>query len=163
MAYKSEYYDPQKAHEYYEKHKKSKGKRSKLSTAGMSKKQKNIASYVKSEIANRRKTATDTHTANTKKAKETLKNEMSNKIADIRKRISAINNNSALSNNQKAELRGKLKEEFAKVKENYESKSKELSESSKKEQQNIKNKYKKEYEKEFKKIKSDKNLKKKRR
>ena len=40
MAYKSEYYDPKKAHEYYIKHRKLKGKRSKTSIAGFSKKKK---------------------------------------------------------------------------------------------------------------------------
>ena len=55
MAYKSDLYDPQKAHEYYEKHKKLKGKRSKTSTAGFSQRQKEASMYVKSQINSKKK------------------------------------------------------------------------------------------------------------
>ena len=47
MAYASKYYDPQKAKEYYEKHKKLKGRRS---TKGFDDKQKASWLYGKNQI-----------------------------------------------------------------------------------------------------------------
>lgn len=46
--YASKYYDPQKAHEYYEKHKQLKGGR--LSTAGLNEEGRKTANYVKKQI-----------------------------------------------------------------------------------------------------------------
>ncbi|MCF0185042.1 MAG: hypothetical protein HUJ98_00960 [Bacteroidaceae bacterium] len=47
MAYSSKYYDPDKAHQYYEEHKNLKGKHS---TKGMTQEQKNILKYGKYQM-----------------------------------------------------------------------------------------------------------------
>ena len=52
MAYASKYYDPVKAHEYYEKHKKLKGRQS---TKGMTNSQKEMAAYVKDKLSAEKK------------------------------------------------------------------------------------------------------------
>lgn len=52
MAYASKYYDPVKAHEYYEKHKKLKGQHS---TKGMTNSQKEMAAYVKDKLSAEKK------------------------------------------------------------------------------------------------------------
>ena len=160
MAYKSKYYDPQKAHEYYMKHRKLKGRRSKLSVAKMSNKGKRIASYVKSEISNRRKAELAKHTESVKVQREQLRTNTSTQLNEIQKKITQINNNSSLSNNQKAVLRGELKEKLAKVKSNYLSQKEALSTSSKAQKEKIRADYNKTYENEFKKIKADKSLRK---
>ena len=158
MAYKSQYYDSQKAHEYYMKHRKLKRKRSKLSTAGMSKKGKSIASAVKQNITSRRKTETEKYRANVKTQKEQLKQQTTDKLNSIRKRLQEINANSSLSNNQKAELRGQLKEELMSIKDNYSKTIQNINEKTKQDIKSIKTSYDKTYESEFKKIKADKSL-----
>ena len=50
MAYASKYYDPVKAHEYYMKHRKLKGRRKRGSTAGLSEIGKAAAAEVKEQI-----------------------------------------------------------------------------------------------------------------
>ena len=54
MAYSSKYYDPQKAHEYYEAHKKLKGRRS---TAGLNQTGRTAAKYVKQKLTEEKKAA----------------------------------------------------------------------------------------------------------
>lgn len=55
MAYASQYYDPQKAHEYYEKHKHLKGRNSRTSTAGLNENGKIAAKEVREAIKEERK------------------------------------------------------------------------------------------------------------
>ena len=50
MAYKSKYYDPVKAHEYYEKHKKLKGRKKSTSIADLSEEGKIAAKEVKEQL-----------------------------------------------------------------------------------------------------------------
>lgn len=50
MAYKSKYYDPQKAHEYYMKHRKLKGRKKKTSIADLSEAGKIAAKEVKEQL-----------------------------------------------------------------------------------------------------------------
>lgn len=50
MAYKSKYYDPVKAHEYYLKHRKLKGRKKKTSTADLSEAGKIAAKEVKEQL-----------------------------------------------------------------------------------------------------------------
>lgn len=50
MAYASKYYDPQKAHEYYMKHRQLKGKKSRTSTVGLNEDGKIAAKEVKAAI-----------------------------------------------------------------------------------------------------------------
>lgn len=56
--YASPYYDPVKAHEYYEEHKKLKGRRS---TAGLNAEGKNAARYIKEQLNNERKAKVEAH------------------------------------------------------------------------------------------------------
>lgn len=57
--YSSPYYDPQKAHEYYEEHKKLKGR---TSTAKLNEEGKKVASYVKNKINEERDTKLEAET-----------------------------------------------------------------------------------------------------
>lgn len=50
MAYASKYYDPAKAHEYYMKHRKLKGRKKRTSTAGLNEAGKIASSEVKEAI-----------------------------------------------------------------------------------------------------------------
>lgn len=54
MAYASQYYDPVKAHEYYMKHRKLKGRKS---TSGLNDTGKEAAKYVKEKLTNEKKQA----------------------------------------------------------------------------------------------------------
>lgn len=73
MAYASKYYDPVKAHEYYEKHKKLKGR---TSTKGLSEQGKQAAKYVKEQIREQKKAFN-----------EKLKEQLKAKIAEIKERM----------------------------------------------------------------------------
>lgn len=57
MAYKSKYYDPAKAHEYYMKHRKLKGRKKKTSTADLSEEGKIAAKEVKERLQEELKAA----------------------------------------------------------------------------------------------------------
>lgn len=162
MAYKSQYYDPVKAHEYYIKHRKLKGRRSKTSTAGFSQKQKEASSYVKSQISSKRKSALKQHSESTKEQRKQMRENVSKKLSSIQAKIRQINSNSSLSNNQKANLRGALKEEIAKIKETYKAEQKRFNEDSKTKRERISRAYQKQYEKEHQKIRKAKSLKKRR-
>ena len=69
MGYASKYYDPQKAHEYYEKHKKLKGRRS---TRGFSDSQKAMYSYVKNDLKQKEKAEKSDASENTKLKKSAI-------------------------------------------------------------------------------------------
>lgn len=162
MAYKSDYYDPQKAHEYYMKHRKLKGKRSKTSTAGFSNKQKEASLYVKSQINAKQKSALKKHTEDTKAQRKQMQEKVSKELSGIRAKIKQINSNSSLSNNQKAQLRGELREQLAKIAEDYKTQKEKFNQDSKTKRESIRNSYKRAYEKEHKKIRKDKSMKKRR-
>lgn len=74
--YASKYYDPQKAHEYYEKHKQLKGK---TSTSNLNEEGKKAAKYVKQKIAEEKKAAIEKH-----------KEEMNKKIAALREKFNEL-------------------------------------------------------------------------
>lgn len=75
--YASEYYDPVKAHEYYEAHKKLKGRRS---TKGLNDKGLAAASYVKKQLDDERDSKINTETENTKRNIESTKERTANDI-----------------------------------------------------------------------------------
>lgn len=77
LHYASPYYDPVKAHEYYEEHKKLKGKRS---TAGLNDKGKEAAKYVKDQLTSERKKKVDEHKEYTDSSIETVRNETTSEI-----------------------------------------------------------------------------------
>ena len=77
LHYASPYYDPVKAHKYYEEHKKLKGKRS---TAGLNDKGKEAAKYVKDQLTSERKKKVDEHKEYTDSSIETVRNETTSEI-----------------------------------------------------------------------------------
>lgn len=78
--YASPYYDPVKAHEYYEQHKQLKGNRRSTSTASLNEKGKKAALYVKSQIDEEHKTELTKHQENVKAQREEAKNDTKAKI-----------------------------------------------------------------------------------
>ena len=60
-------YDPQKAHEYYERHKKLKGRRS---TSGFSSQQKEMWSYAKDQLKTQKKTRNETNRERINKSRD---------------------------------------------------------------------------------------------
>lgn len=86
MAYSSKYYDPKKAHEYYMKNRKLKGRRS---TRGFSQKQKEQWAYAKHEISeDERREKKDASAANMKSRTE-QRLVVTNKAKSQRNSISA--------------------------------------------------------------------------
>lgn len=78
--YASQYYDPVKAHEYYERTKKLKGR----TTSGMSEEQKEAWSYTKDQISTEKKAKIQTE----QEAKEAKIEQMRATAAEMRERIS---------------------------------------------------------------------------
>lgn len=68
--YASKYYDPVKAHEYYERTKKLKGRKS---TSDLNEEGKEVAKYVKEQVDSEKNKAIDTETEATNKEIETIK------------------------------------------------------------------------------------------
>ena len=78
--YASPYYDPVKAHEYYEQHKQLKGNRRSTSTASLNEKGKKAALYVKSKIDEEHKTELTKHQEDVKAQREEAKNNTKAKV-----------------------------------------------------------------------------------
>lgn len=87
MAYSSQYYDPQKAHEYYEKHKKLKGR---TSTAGLNDAGKIAAKEVKEQITEERKAQIEAVKEKTKENIDNIKNQMQGKIDSLRAQLKGM-------------------------------------------------------------------------
>lgn len=79
--YASPYYDPVKAHEYYEEHKELKGRRS---TAGLNDDGKDIAKYVKKTLAEERKNKVSEHKLKTDSQIASGKDRMNRHIENTR-------------------------------------------------------------------------------
>ena len=92
-AYASKYYDPVKAHQYYEEHKKLKGRKS---TAGLNETGKATAKYVKQQLEEERK-----------KAVETYKAEMNKKIENLREMLKGMSKEERKE--RKAEIYAQIK------------------------------------------------------
>lgn len=78
--YASPYYDPVKAHEYYEQHKQLKGNRRSTSTASLNEKGKKAALYVKSKIDEEHKSELTKHQEEVKVQREEAKNNTKAKV-----------------------------------------------------------------------------------
>ena len=78
--YASEYYDPVKAHQYYEEHKQLKGTRRSTSTAGLNEEGKKAATYVKSKIDEEHKAELEKHNSEVEAQREEAKNNTKSKI-----------------------------------------------------------------------------------
>ncbi len=81
MAYAKPTYDPVKAHEYYEKHKKLKGKRS---TKGFTDKQKELLKYGKDQLTEERKQKIKALTEEGSTRKKAITKQTSAKNASVR-------------------------------------------------------------------------------
>ena len=88
MAYASKYYDPAKAHEYYEKHKKLKGKKKASSIADLSEEGKIAAKEVKERLNEELKAALKKvkrgNTAERKRLRELYKQKYEAELAQIK-------------------------------------------------------------------------------
>ena len=149
-AYKSEYYDPQKAHEYYEEHKELKGYEnryggSRTSTSGLNEKGREVARMVKDRInankkhqneilRNQTSQLKDRSKGEREQAIKEMKNELSNSIASLKSQLESMN--PAQRKHAKIKIRAqvdKLKKEANDLRESlsehYKQVNKELSES----------------------------------
>lgn len=97
--YASPYYDPVKAHEYYEKTKQLKGR---SSTASLNEEGKNAAKYVKEQL-----------TAERKQKTEQSKASMQSKIDNLNNMLSG------LTSKQKKALRPKIKAQIAQLRDEF--------------------------------------------
>ena len=112
MAYANKYYDPQKAHEYYEKNKKLKGRR--RSTKGFSQSQREMYSYVKDDLKKRERAERTAASERSRKAKASITERSKSKreaISEAAKRKKA-----EISEKAKAERQAFTEECSAKVK-----------------------------------------------
>lgn len=89
MAYKSKYYDPQKAHEYYMKHRQLKGRKKKTSIADLSDAGKIAAKEVKEQLQAELKAALKKvkrgNTAERKRLRELFQQKYEAELDEIRK------------------------------------------------------------------------------
>lgn len=89
MAYKSKYYNPAKAHEYYEKHKQLKGRKKKTSIADLSEDGKIAAKEVKAQLQAELKAALKKvkkgNTAERKRLRELYQKKYEAELEEIRK------------------------------------------------------------------------------
>lgn len=94
MAYKSKYYDPIKRHEYYEKHKKLKGRKKKTSIADLSDAGKIAAKEVKEQLQAELKAALKKvkrgNTAERKRLRELFQKKYEAELEEIRKDTSMV-------------------------------------------------------------------------
>lgn len=94
MAYKSKYYDPAKAHEYYMKHRQLKGRKKKTSTADLSEEGKIAAKEVKERLQEELKAALKKvkrgNTAERKRLRELYQKKYEAELDEIRKDTSMV-------------------------------------------------------------------------
>lgn len=121
MAYANKYYDPVKAHEYYEKHKKLKGRHS---TKRMTETQKEMAAYVKDRlntekeqklqgVTKKAQVSRAEVTAAAKAKREMFAKSCSNVITSLRTKLQNMNPE------QKKFAKQRIQEEIAKVRETF--------------------------------------------
>lgn len=107
--YASPYYDPVKAHEYYEAHKKLKGR---TSTAGLNEKGREAAKYVKDQLTSERKTKVSEHKEQTDKsisdlreinktAVESHKNHLNSQIESLRASLKSMSKQDRAANRER--------------------------------------------------------------
>lgn len=107
--YASPYYDPVKAHEYYEEHKKLKGR---TSTAGLNEKGREAAKYVKDQLTTERKSKISEHKEQTNKSindlreinkttVESHKNRMNSQIESLRASLKGMSKQDRAANRER--------------------------------------------------------------
>lgn len=149
-SYSSKYYDPVKAHEYYEEHKQLKGK--KASTASLNETGKNAASYVKEQVNKEKQETLKAESKRFDIQVYTETKEAEEKIANLRKKFSR------LTPAQKKILGPKILRELQKIKKSNDKKRRELQNAYSKNIENINNKYSDIYNEEVEKMNADSSL-----
>lgn len=150
--YTSKYYDPVKAHQYYEEHKKLKGR--KASTSKLSDTGKNAASYVKEQINKEKKESIESESKRYSNSIFETTSEAKAKISQLQKKFKK------LSTAQKKILGPKIKNELQKLKEENARKRLILETQHSKNISNINDKYSKIYDEEVNKMNADSSMKK---
>lgn len=145
--YSSKYYDPEKAHQYYEEHKKLKGR--KVSTSNLNDTGKNAASYVKEQINKEKKESIESESKRYSNSIFEATSETKAKISQLQKKFKK------LSTAQKKILGPKIKIELQKLKEENARKRLLLETQHSKNVGNINDKYSKIYEEEINKMNKD--------
>lgn len=95
----SQYYDPVKAHEYYEKTKQLKGR---TSTKGFNQKQKELAAYAKNQIKTEKKSVMSNIAARAKAERKAFTEACSAKVKLLRQRLKGM------SKEQKAQMKSQI-------------------------------------------------------
>ena len=149
-SYSSKYYDPVKAHEYYEEHKQLKGR--KASTASLNETGKNAASYVKQQVDKEKQETLKAESKRFDIQVYTETKEAEEKIANLRKKFSR------LTPAQKKILGPKILRELQKIKRSNDKKRRELQNAYSKNVENINNKYSDIYNEEVEKMNADSSL-----
>lgn len=144
--YASPYYDPQKAHEYYEAHKQLKGR---TSTAGLNEKGREAAKYVKESLTTERKGKVESLRSENKMTVESHKNQMQGKIDTLRSRLKSM------SKADKAAHREEIKNEIASLRAENREERKRLSEELKSASAQLRTEYDEKYVEELDRMKAD--------
>lgn len=169
MAYKDPNYDPVKAHEYYEKHKKLKGRRS---TKGFSQSQKERFAFAKfqlgedkkrqiSEISEQRKALAAQVSQDIREKKEAATKQAAAQIEKIRSRLKALK---GASPERKEQMRDMIAGAVASIRESTKQKREqltgqgkaarqEISEAAKTAKQGVREEYEKKVDEAYNKIK----------
>lgn len=150
--YTSKYYDPVKAHQYYEEHKKLKGR--KASTSKLNDTGKNATSYVKEQINKEKKESIESESKRYSNSIFETTSEAKAKISQLQKKFKK------LSTAQKKILGPKIKNELQKLKEENARKRLILETQHSKNISNINDKYSKIYDEEVNKMNADSSMKK---
>lgn len=150
--YTSKYYDPVKAHQYYEEHKKLKGR--KTSTSKLNDTGKNTASYVKEQINKEKKESIESESKRYSNSIFETTSEAKAKISQLQKKFKK------LSTAQKKILGPKIKNELQKLKEENARKRLILETQHSKNISNINDKYSKIYDEEVNKMNADSSMRK---
>lgn len=118
--YASEYYDPVKAHEYYEAHKKLKGRKS---TAGLNDAGKEAAAYIKDRLDTESHQKIDSHSEQTSKQiesnTETTKSVIESHKEQMQSHIDSLRNKlKSMSSSQKAAARDSIQAQIDRLRDN---------------------------------------------
>lgn len=170
--YASPYYDPVKAHEYYEKTKELKGRKS---TAGLNDSGKEAARYVREKLQEERKAKVELHKEQTNSQKEghrnqvkseieSFKNNMQSSIDSLREELKNMSTDDRLNNRDRIQSEiAKLREENKSMRESLRqglsNTIKGLSETHKEVAKQLKDEYDEKYIAELDKMKADRSLK----
>lgn len=116
-------YDPVKAHEYYMKHRKLKGKHS---TKGFSKSQKEQWSYAKSQLSEEHKEINKGITEETKARRQELADKAKAMISELREKLKGMSKEEkALWKERISNMIGEIREELSADRESLSNESKE--------------------------------------